>query len=67
MRKFEVGEFIMGTYPIIIWPSRFLVPLGCGLIAAFLVLRLVRAVIRLVRADLDDTDAENAALAGGGH
>ena len=42
-------------------------PLGCGLIAAFLVLRLVRAVIRLVRADLDDTDAENAALAGGGH
>ena len=36
-------------------------------LAAFLVLRLVRAVIRLVRADLDDTDAENAALAGGGH
>ena len=63
VRKFEVGEFIMGTYPIIIWPSRFLVPLGCGLIAAFLVLRLVRAVIRLVRADLDDTDADQDAVA----
>lgn len=67
MRKFEVGEFIMGTYPVLVWPGRFLVPLGCGLIAALLVLRFVRAVIRLVRADLDDTDAENAALSGAGH
>ncbi|MEC9435590.1 MAG: TRAP transporter small permease [Pseudomonadota bacterium] len=67
VRKFNVGEFIMGTYPLLIWPSRFLVPVGCALIAALLVLRLVRAVIRLVRADLDTTDAENAALSGAGH
>lgn len=67
VRKFNVGEFIMGTYPVLVWPGRFLVPLGCGLIAALLVLRLVRSVIRLFRADLDITDAENAALSGAGH
>ncbi|MGR3781167.1 MAG: TRAP transporter small permease subunit [Albimonas sp.] len=53
VKKFEVGEFLMGQYSLIIWPSRFLVPLGCGLIAVLLVLKTVRSAIRLARPDLD--------------
>jgi len=55
--KYEVGEFIMGGYPVIIWPSRFLVPVGGSLICLLLVLKLVRSALYLARADLDDADA----------
>ncbi|SFI97651.1 TRAP transporter small permease subunit [Albimonas pacifica] len=53
VKKFEVGEFLMGQYSLIIWPSRFLVPLGCGLIAVLLALKTVRAAVHLARPDLD--------------
>lgn len=57
MKKYNVGEFIMGSYPIVIWPTRFLVPLGCGLLLILLIVKLVRAVILLFRPDLDTTEA----------
>lgn len=53
VRKFEVGEFIMGSYSVIIWPSRFLVPVGAALITAMLVLKLVRSALAIVRPGLD--------------
>jgi TRAP-type C4-dicarboxylate transport system permease small subunit len=61
VRKFLVGEFIMGSYSVIIWPSRFLVPAGGALITVLLLLKLVRSAVALVRADLDpDADQTDA-------
>lgn len=53
VEKFEVGEFIMGSYSVVIWPSRFLVPVGASIITAVLVLKLVRSAFALARPDLD--------------
>jgi len=44
--KMLVGEFLTGVINLTIWPSRFLVPLGCGLIA----LALAAKVLGLARA-----------------
>jgi TRAP-type C4-dicarboxylate transport system permease small subunit len=52
--KYEIGEFIMGTRPVVIWPTRFLVPLGCGL----LVLVLLLKAVRLLRAGQRAGDGE---------
>lgn len=57
MKKYAVGEFIMGTYSIEIWQTRFLVPVGAGLALALVVTKLGRAVVFLFRADLDTSDA----------
>lgn len=61
VRKFEVGEFIMGSYSVVVWPSRFLVPAGAALIALLLALKLARSLVALVRPDLDELDAAPAA------
>lgn len=56
VKKYHVGEFIMGSYSISIWQSRFLVPIGCGLALALLILKLLRTIVLLFRADLDVLD-----------
>lgn len=56
VRKYEVGEFLMGEYSVVIWPSRFLVPLGAGLIALMLILKTIRSVAALI----DPTHPQNA-------
>ena len=56
LKKYAVGEFIMGSYSIAIWPSRFLVPVGCGLALALVLVKLGRAAVLLFRADLDRPD-----------
>lgn len=56
VKKYHVGEFIMGSYSISIWQSRFLVPIGCGLVLALLILKLLRTIVYLFRADLDVLD-----------
>lgn len=53
VRKYEVGEFIMGSYSVITWPSRFLVPAGAAVITLLLFLKLVRSAVAFVRPDLD--------------
>ena len=40
--KYELGEFITGVAVLSIWPTRFLVPLGCGLIVVVLVIKAAR-------------------------
>ena len=56
MKKFKVGEFIMGSYPVPIWPTRFLVPLGCGLALALVLVKLLRTLIHIVKPDTDPGD-----------
>lgn len=53
LRKMQVGEFIMGSYSVIIWPSRFLVPLGAALITLLLALKLLRSGLAIARPELD--------------
>jgi len=36
VHSFQVGQYTMGAYAIIIWPSRFVVPIGCGLMVIVL-------------------------------
>ncbi|SMF30106.1 TRAP-type C4-dicarboxylate transport system, small permease component [Tistlia consotensis] len=59
LRKFHVGEFIMGSHHVVIWPSRFLVPLGAGLITVILVLKFLRGAVALVRPDLAPDEASS--------
>ncbi|SEQ58929.1 TRAP transporter small permease subunit [Thalassovita taeanensis] len=60
VKKYHVGEFIMGSYSVPIWQSRFLVPIGCALVCALLILKLLRTALHLIRPDLDDADGPNA-------
>lgn len=42
LEKFEVGEYSMGMVSIALWPGRFFVPIGCGIMTAVLLLKLIR-------------------------
>ena len=42
--KYQIGEFITGVATLSIWPTRFLVPLGCGLIVLVLLIKAARRV-----------------------
>ena len=44
VRKYEVGEFVMGHANVTIWPSRFMLPIGCGLLVVLLLYKLWRDV-----------------------
>lgn len=47
LKKFAVGEQALGTVAITVWPTRFYLPIGCGLI----VLVLVHKAFRLFAGD----------------
>jgi TRAP-type C4-dicarboxylate transport system permease small subunit len=47
LQKFDVGEIALGNSQIIVWPTRFYVPIGCGL----LVLVLLHKAWRLYAGD----------------
>lgn len=47
LKKFEIGEEALGTVSVTVWPTRFYIPIGCGL----LVIVLVHKAIRLFRGD----------------
>lgn len=53
LKKYEIGEFSLGSYSIDTWPSRFIIPLGAGLIVIVLTLKLIRGVIALFDIDND--------------
>jgi len=42
--KYEVGEVALGDVAVIVWPTRFFLPIGCGLIVAFLLYKACRLV-----------------------
>lgn len=44
VRSFQVGEVVMGTIPIIIWPSRFLMPVSLVLAGAVCLWHLWRLI-----------------------
>ena len=62
IKKFNVGEFIMGSYAVPIWPTRFLLPLGCCLALALVLVRIGRTVVFLARPDLDHLDVISSDL-----
>lgn len=47
--KFLVGEYVMGTLQLQIWPSRFFVPLGFLLIATVCLAKATREAAALLR------------------
>lgn len=44
MHAYRIGEFDAGTWDVITWPSRFLLPMGLGLGAIVALLQLARIV-----------------------
>ena len=40
--KFKIGEYVIAQSTLIIWPTRFLVPLGCGVLVLALVVTAIR-------------------------
>ena len=40
--KYEIGEYVIAQSTLTIWPTRFLVPLGCGLLVLALVVTAIR-------------------------
>jgi len=53
VKKFNIGEYAMGARFLPVWPARFMVPLGAGAIAIFLVYKSWRLML------LDTTLAPN--------
>ena len=45
LEKYAVGEFLTGVMALSIWPTRFLVPLGCGLIVLVLLIKAARRIV----------------------
>ncbi|GMG85111.1 hypothetical protein LNKW23_43270 [Paralimibaculum aggregatum] len=45
VRAFNVGEVVMGSREIIVWPSRCMLPLGFGLATVASALRMVMALL----------------------
>lgn len=41
MAAWRIGEIVEGTWKVVIWPAKFLLPLGLAIAAIVLVLRLV--------------------------
>lgn len=42
LKKYAVGEQALGTVAITVWPTRFYLPIGCGLIVLVLVYKAIR-------------------------
>jgi TRAP-type C4-dicarboxylate transport system permease small subunit len=42
LKKYAVGEQALGTVAITVWPTRFYLPIGCGLIVLVLMHKAVR-------------------------
>lgn len=42
--KYQVGEIALGDVAVVVWPTRFLLPIGCGLIVIFLIYKAYRLV-----------------------
>ena len=42
VKKFAVGETALGTVQVTVWPTRFYLPIGCGLIALVLLHKAFR-------------------------
>ncbi len=59
LQKYAVGEVTLGTTAITVWPTRFYLPIGCGLIALLLIYKAIRlfAGDNRVLAKSDDLEA----------
>lgn len=42
LKKFAVSEVALGTVPVTVWPTRFYLPIGCGLITLVLLYKAFR-------------------------
>jgi TRAP-type C4-dicarboxylate transport system permease small subunit len=40
--KYEVGEMALGDVAIVVWPTRFILPVGCALITVLLIYKAFR-------------------------
>lgn len=47
IRKFDIGEYMFGEYPIIIWPGRFVFTAGLALVALISLAKLLRLLVDL--------------------
>lgn len=45
LQKYAVGEVMLGTTPITVWPTRFYLPIGCALITLLLLYKSYRLFI----------------------
>ena len=45
LQKYRVGEVMLGNVPVTVWPTRFYVPVGCGMIVVILVYKAVRLMV----------------------
>ncbi|KIZ46846.1 MULTISPECIES: TRAP transporter small permease [Rhodopseudomonas] len=45
LKKFAVGEQALGSVAITVWPTRFYLPIGCGMIALVLVHKALRLFV----------------------
>ena len=54
--KYKVGEVALGDVAVVVWPTRFLLPFGCGMIVLFLIYKaygLIRGDASLLAKDPD--------------
>lgn len=44
MDKYRIGEYVMGDSQVTVWPGRFFLPLGCGLLTIYLLYKFFRLI-----------------------
>lgn len=52
IRKFDIGEYMFGEYPIIIWPGRFVFTAALALVVLISLIKLIRLVLGIQGPDL---------------
>ena len=45
LEKWAIGEYAMGSIAFVIWPTRFFIPVGVGLLAVLLVVKSLRILL----------------------
>ena len=45
LEKWAIGEYAMGSIAFVIWPTRFFIPVGVGLLVILLVIKSVRILV----------------------
>jgi TRAP-type mannitol/chloroaromatic compound transport system permease small subunit len=52
IQSWRIGEMVEGTWRVVIWPTKFLLPLGLALACLVMVLRLVQILTGRYRAEM---------------
>ena len=60
LRKFDIGEYMFGEYPIIIWPGRFIFTFGLAFMCLVIFAKVLDLIVLATKNDPKDSPAMGA-------